>query len=125
MIQIITDSTAGLPPVIAEHEGILVVPAQVLFGTEGFRDGVELTSEAFFERLALDTGMLPTTTLPLRSDFEAVYTIARTRGADAALSIHLGSAFSGTCSAAGLAAEEAPLPSAANRTRCRRRLRRS
>lgn len=110
MIQIITDSTADLPPAIAEREGILVVPAQILFGTEGLRDGVELTSEAFFERLVLETQVRPTTTLPLQSDFEAAFTIARARGANAALSIHLGSAFSGTCNAACLAAEEAPLP---------------
>ncbi|HBY98427.1 MAG TPA: hypothetical protein DEP84_31550, partial [Chloroflexi bacterium] len=110
MIQIITDSTSDLPPAVAEREGILVVPAQVQFGTESFREGVELTGIAFFERLAREAGALPTTSQPLPGDFIAAFEAARTRGAEAAISIHLGSAFSGTFNGARLVAADAPLP---------------
>lgn len=110
MIQIITDSTADLPRDVARREGILVVPAQVQFGTESFREGVELTGQAFFERLARETGALPTTSQPLPVDFETTFATARDGGAEAAISIHLGSAFSGTLNGARLAAEDAPLP---------------
>lgn len=110
MIQIITDSTADLPSDAAEREGIIVVPAQVQFGTESFREDIELSSQAFFERLAQETEALPTTSLPLPGDFIAAFEEARARGAEAAISVHLGSAFSGTFNGARLAAREAPLP---------------
>lgn len=109
MIQIITDSTADIPPSVAEREGILVIPCQVIFGTDSYREGVELSPDEFFERLRRTGKTLPTTTLPLQGDIQAAFEAARDRGAEAAISIHLGSAFSGAFNAVRLAAEEAPL----------------
>ena len=50
-IRIVTDSTADIPPEIAELHQIEVVPLLVMFGDEQFRDGVDINSERFFRRL--------------------------------------------------------------------------
>ncbi len=109
MIQVVTDSTADLPPEVAEQEGILVVPCQVLFGEETFREGVDLTDEEFFQRLRTSP-VLPRTALPRGEDFQAVYQEARRRGATGVLAVHLGSKFSGLFGAAALFAREVDVP---------------
>lgn len=109
MIQVITDSTADLPPAVAEREGILVVPCQVYFGEEAFREGVDLPDEEFFRRLRTSP-VLPRTALPRGEDFQAVYQEARRRGATSVLAVHLGSGFSGLFGAATLFAREMDMP---------------
>ena len=61
MIRIITDSTCDLSKVEQEKLGITVVPMQVLFGTTQYRDGVDLTTEVFYQKLETEKE-LPTTT---------------------------------------------------------------
>ncbi len=50
-VGIVTDSVADLPSQVAEELGITVVPLNVRFGTEVYRDGIDLTSEQFYDRL--------------------------------------------------------------------------
>jgi DegV family protein with EDD domain len=101
-VRVVTDSTADLPPELAEELGITVVPLQVIFGTETFRDGVDLTGEQFFERLARSRE-LPTTSQPSVGEFQRVYEELAMQ-TDRILSIHLSSRFSGTVEAARQAA---------------------
>ena len=49
--RVVTDSTADVLPAWRERYGIEVVPLTVLFGSEAFRDRVDLNEEEFFERL--------------------------------------------------------------------------
>ena len=51
VVRVVTDSTADLSPEQAQELGITVVPMQVIFGEESFRDGIDLTSDEFFRRL--------------------------------------------------------------------------
>ena len=50
-IKIVTDSTCDLPTEIATQNGITVMPLYINFGIESYLDGVELSREAFYERL--------------------------------------------------------------------------
>jgi DegV family protein with EDD domain len=104
-VHIVTDSTADLPPGLVEAEGLDVTtaPLNVHFGSETFRDKIDLTSEEFFRRLATSP-VLPKTSQPAVGDFEATY---RRLAADGApiCSIHLSSRLSGTHQSATLAAE--------------------
>src|SRR5699024_4725843 len=60
MIRILTDSTSDISPSRAAQLGVEVLPLTVLFGEESFRDGIDITSEEFYDRLSkVDT--LPTT----------------------------------------------------------------
>ena len=60
MIRILTDSTSDISLSRAAQLGVEVLPHTVLFGEESFRDGIDITSEEFYDRLSkVDT--LPTT----------------------------------------------------------------
>src|SRR3982074_1046037 len=70
--RVVTDSTADVLPAWRERYGIEGAPLTVLFGSEAFRDRVDLNEEEFFERLGR-ASKLPTTSAPAPGDFAAVY----------------------------------------------------
>jgi len=71
-VKIVTDSLADIPSEVARELGITVVPLNVHFGTQTFRDGIDLTSERFYERL-VSSKIFPTTTVPPLSVFVSTY----------------------------------------------------
>lgn len=101
-VKIITDSTADVPKRIREQYGIEAVPLKVLFGEESFLDGVTITNNQFYERLAkVDT--LPKTSQPSPTEFMEVYERQLAQNPHASIiSIHLSSALSGTYQSAVL-----------------------
>jgi DegV family protein with EDD domain len=99
---VVTDSTADLPDVWRDKYGIEVVPLKVLFGQETFRDGVDITNEQFFSRLATAT-KLPTTSAPSPGDFAEVYK-RLAEDHDGCISIHIGAQLSATAEAARVGA---------------------
>jgi len=106
MIRIVTDSTSDILPDEAERLGIDVVPLTVRFGEEQFRDGVDLTPDAFYRRLPT-TSVQPSTSQPTPEQFAEVY--RRHVGAgDSVVSIHISALLSGTLQSASLAAQEFP-----------------
>ena len=72
MIKLVTDSTAYLPQEIVEKYDIRVVPLCVHFGKEAFKEGVEMSNEAFYTRLQ-EAPELPTTSQPSAGDFLQVF----------------------------------------------------
>ncbi len=100
---VVTDSTADLPDEWRARYGIEVVPLKVLFGTETFRDRVDMTDAEFFARLAASS-KLPTTSAPSPGEFAEVY--ARlAREYEACISIHIGAQLSGTAESARVGAQ--------------------
>jgi len=99
---VVTDSTADLPEEWRAEYGIEVVPLKVLFGTETFRDGVDMTNEQFFTRLAASTA-LPTTSAPSPGEFAQVYE-RLARYYEGCISIHIGAQLSATAEAARVGA---------------------
>lgn len=97
-VKVVIDSTADLPPQLAEEMGITVVPLYVLFGDEVYRDGVNISGDEFYHRL-LHGPVLPSTTQPTPQDFADVYR-KLSQGADGIMSIHASSKLSGTCNSA-------------------------
>ncbi len=71
-VKIATDSVADLPPQVAEELDITVVPLNVRFGTEVYRDGIDLTAEEFYERL-VHSKILPVTSVPAPAAFADTY----------------------------------------------------
>jgi DegV family protein with EDD domain len=71
-VKIVTDSTSDLKPPIARPLGITVVPLYINFGTESYVDGVNLTTEEFYQKLA-SSKILPTTAVPGPASFAQVY----------------------------------------------------
>jgi len=111
-IALVTDSSAYLQPALIQQPGIHVIPLYVHFGSEAFRDGVELTTAEFYDRLQR-AASLPTTSQPSVGDFLELY---RRLGqeAEAIISIHISSGLSGTIPSA-LGARQTLLDEAAER----------
>lgn len=97
-VRVVTDSTADLPPEVAQELGITVVPLLVLFGDEVYRDGVDLSNEEFFQRLATSP-VLPTTSQPSVGAFEETYRRLAAETKEI-VSIHVSARVSGTCESA-------------------------
>jgi len=100
---VVTDSTADLPDEWRERYDIEVVPLKVLFGEETFRDGVDISNEQFFARLATST-KLPTTSAPSPGEFAQVYQ-RLAKDHDGCISIHIGAQLSATAEAARVGAQ--------------------
>lgn len=105
MTRIVVDSTCDLPEDRMKELGIEMVPLQVRFGDETFRDKIDLDGEAFFARLEKATE-LPTTSQPSPGDFAEVY--SRIPQNEPIVSIHIAHQLSGTIESARLAAEHLP-----------------
>ena len=100
---IVLDSTADFPDAAERFPNWRVVPLYVTFGTESFKDGVDLTAGEFYERLRA-ASQLPTTSQPTPGDFLGIY---EELGAyERILSIHIASNLSGTFQSAGTAAAQ-------------------
>lgn len=97
-VKIVTDSTADLPPGLAEKLGITMVPVYLRFGDEVFHDGLDITADEFYRRLARDP-IHPSTTQPSPQDFVEVYKKVAPN-ADGIISIHVSARLSGTCNSA-------------------------
>jgi DegV family protein with EDD domain len=104
MIAIVTDSTSDLPADTATSRGIVVVPAVLNIGHQSFRDGIDLSRDAFYDQLPA-LAQPPTTASPAPGDFLAAYDAALTR-ADQVVSIHAASRLSGIFNAARIAAQQ-------------------
>jgi DegV family protein with EDD domain len=98
---IVLDSTADFPDASEHFANWRVVPLYVNFGTESYRDGVDLTAHDFYERLRTSSE-LPTTSQPTPGDFLSVYQELGTY--ERILSIHIAASLSGTFQSAGTAA---------------------
>jgi DegV family protein with EDD domain len=101
-VRVVTDSTADLSPEVAADLGVTVVPLMVRFGNEVFRDGIDLSSDEFFERLS-ESAQLPSTSQPPVGAFQEAYErLAPQR--DDIVSVHVSGKLSGTVNAAATAA---------------------
>ncbi|WP_246081616.1 DegV family protein [Nocardioides litoris] len=104
-----TDSTASLPPGVAEEHGVVVVPLQVVVGSEVHDEGSpEATPEAV--ATALRESRSVSTSRPAPEVFREVYARLAAAGYDEVVSVHLSADMSGTVESAQLAAREAPVP---------------
>ncbi|MFF9574041.1 DegV family protein [Streptomyces rubiginosohelvolus] len=107
-VAIVTDSTAYLPRPTMERHGITAVPLTVVLGDRALEEGTEISARSL--ALALQKRHSVTTSRPSPEVFAAAYRAAAEGGADAVVSLHLSSEFSGTYDAALLAAKDAPVP---------------
>jgi DegV family protein with EDD domain len=103
-VAVVTDSTADLGELAAKHE-IAIVPLTVSFGTEHYRDGIDLSHEDFYKKLT-SSAQPPTTSQPAPSAFAALYKRLLNAGASGIVSLHCSGALSGTYNSAASAASD-------------------
>ena len=104
-IKVVTDSTSDLPADIAGSLGIEVVPLNVHFGSDVYKDRVNLMPDAFYDKL-INGDVLPTTSQPSVGEFIDVYERLGS-DADGIVSVHISEKLSGTMNSARLASQQA------------------
>lgn len=92
-IQIVADSAADLPLEFVLKNNIEVVPMNIQFGDQTFKDGIELSKEAFYEKISISKDV-PKTSLPAPQAFVEAFNKAKDKGP--ILSITISAATSGT-----------------------------
>ena len=103
-VRIVTDSTSDLPAEACQDLDITVVPLTVMFGDQGYRDGVDLSADEFYKKL-IESNRLPTTSQPSVGAFAEAYKEVA-KETDEILSIHISGKLSQTYNSARLAASE-------------------
>jgi len=108
VIALVTDSNALVPADLRSRFGVRVVPLTVVVDGAPYAEGVELSTADFYDRLA--AGATVSTAAPSPGQFIVEYEQAAAAGADAVLSVHIGSNTSATVNSARLAAGASPIP---------------
>ena len=71
-VKIVTDSVACLPQEVVERYDIKVIPLEIIYNEQVYKDGVDITSAEFY-RMLRDSKELPTTSAPPPEVFLDVY----------------------------------------------------
>jgi len=71
-VKIVTDSMADLLSRVVEESGITVIPINIHFGTEVYRDGIDITTDEFYKKLDSSKNF-PTTSAPSPGVFAEKY----------------------------------------------------
>jgi DegV family protein with EDD domain len=94
MVKVVTDSTCDIPADILAKLGISIVPLNIIFGTESYRDGIDMTPQQFYKRL-VESKIHPTTSAPAPGFFAEMFT-GLARETDEILAIFISSKLSAT-----------------------------
>ncbi len=108
-VALVTDSTASLPPEVAEECRVSVVPVQVVIDDVSYDEGAEEASPTCVAA-ALREKRSVSTSRPAPAVFADLYRRLADEGAREILSVHLSSEVSGTLESAQVAARHAPVP---------------
>ncbi|WML46878.1 DegV family protein [Neobacillus sp. PS3-34] len=98
---VVTDSTAYIPKELRDKWNIYMIPLNVIFGNEVYREEVDIDALDFFEEVK--NRKLPTTSQPPVGEFVELFERLSAEY-DAVVSIHLSSGISGTYQGAVTAA---------------------
>ena len=107
-IALVTDSNAQMPAQLRDRYGIRVAPLGITIDGVAFKEGVDISSEEFYQQLAHGAAVATSAASP--GDVLAQYEAAAADGAEAILSIHIGSNTSATLNAVKVAQGLSPIP---------------
>src|SRR5262245_24962015 len=103
-VRIVTDSAGDIRPETAAELGIVKVGLTIRFADDEYTDGVDLTPEDFYKKMAAFPG-LPETAAPAPGAFEQAFTSLADEGADAIVCVNVSSDLSATMQSAITAAK--------------------
>ncbi|MBM6754800.1 DegV family protein [Lactobacillus alvi] len=104
-IAVVTDSTAYLTDEEARENNIRVVPIPLIIDGQSYREGIDITTEDFYQKLQT-TSSFPSTSQPPIGQLMELYQSLADEGYDTVISIHLTAAISGLLNTIGQLAEE-------------------
>jgi DegV family protein with EDD domain len=103
-IAIVTDSTADIPDEQAQQLQIHIIPNILVIDGQSMKDGIDISREAFYERLP-EMKIPPTTATASSGDYQRLYETLFSKGASNIISIHAAYQLSGILNAASTAAQ--------------------
>ncbi len=106
MVRIVSDTTASLPPQLAEQYHIPIVPQIISFGDESYREGLDLDTDMFIRMLRSQRN-LPKTAAPPPQFFRDIFQNL-CEANEPIICIHPSCEISGTVRSAQLAAADFP-----------------
>jgi DegV family protein with EDD domain len=98
-IAFITDSTAYLPEELVQEYNITVLPQILIWGEENLRDGVDITPNEFYQRLA-NSDTIPTTAQVSVASMKEAFEKRLQEGYEDVVGIFISSKLSGTLQSA-------------------------
>ena len=93
-IAVVSDSTGYIPEDLLKKYNIYTIPLSVVFGEESYREGIDITTEQFYQKIK-EIKDLPSTSQPSIGSFVQLFE-QLSESYDAVISIHLSKRFSGT-----------------------------
>jgi len=105
-VRVVTDSTADIPPALAQELDITIVPCNVIFGDRTYQDGIDISRAEFYRKMT-EERELPATSQPSVEQFKEVYGQLG-KECTQIVSIHLAGSLSGTLNSAQVAARDFP-----------------
>lgn len=72
MVKLVTDTASDLPAEVEKELDVSVVPLHIQFGSETYRDRIDLSPEEFYQRLK-QSAVLPSTAAPSPGTFAEVF----------------------------------------------------
>jgi DegV family protein with EDD domain len=94
MLKIVADSSMDMPADWAKKYEIDVLPVNIQFGDQTFRQGIDITAAKFYQMIN-ENKIIPHTSLPSPAQIVEFYKHIAKKG-ESILSIHIGSKMSGT-----------------------------
>ncbi|WP_394232262.1 DegV family protein [Niallia oryzisoli] len=104
----ITDSTCYIEPEYAKQNNIFVVPIEITFENETYKDGIDISEEELYSRLT-SSRKLPKTSQPVIGDLVSLFEELK-KEYDLGIAVHLSTELSGTANATKQAADMAGFP---------------
>jgi DegV family protein with EDD domain len=101
-VKLFTDSTSDLPPEIIKQHDIAIIPLYVNFGTQSFKDGIDIKPAELYKKVK-ETGKLPMTSAPTIADFSVEFKKYIDKGMDIlhiSISSRISSSFQNACKTA-------------------------
>jgi DegV family protein with EDD domain len=97
-VRIVTDRTCDLPIELEKELDIINIPVYLIFDKTSFRDGVDISTDQFYQKL-LHEPVYPTTSQPTPQDFADAFN-KLSEEPDGILAIHISKKLSGTINSA-------------------------
>jgi DegV family protein with EDD domain len=91
---VLTDSTAYIPEAVRKQWNIYMVPLNVIFGTDSYREEIDITVDEFYQKMK-ESDELPKTSQP-SIGFVTETLEKLSEDYDAVIAVHLSSGISGT-----------------------------
>lgn len=104
----VVDSTAFVTEELKNHPDVYVIPLNIHFGDEQYRDGIDLSAEQLYQKIE-EAEEFPKTSQPAAGEFAKIFESISDRY-ESAIAVHLTAKLSGTLASSMAGAEMTDFP---------------